>query len=276
MKKIFLFIVVLLCCAVFASGSTLAANPDKIRGTIDIYPAINSLGIDSLTRSFPFYGVDLNRVFPGSKEDFLPAQVADGLIEAVKGSDIAIDIHSSNIFLKELPQIRFAKENTEKLLDLASQVNIDFVWIHDAVTVLEATLAHTLNALGTKTLVVEMGVGMRITREYGHQLFNGILNLLVQNGLIEGVEAPKVRMPILSEDGEVTYINADACGVFTPALEHCEWVHKGTVLGHILDPLEGIVVQEIISPAEGILFTLREHPVVYEGSLLARIFGKNA
>ena len=43
-------------------------------------------------------------------------------------------------------------------------MNVEFVWIHESATVLESTLAHTLNMRGTKTLVVEMGVGMRITK----------------------------------------------------------------------------------------------------------------
>ena len=35
----------------------------------------------------------------------------------------------------------------------------------------------------------------------------------------------------------------------------------------------GAVEQEIFAPCSGIVFTLREYPVVYEGSLLARILG---
>ena len=49
--------------------------------------------------------------------------------------------------------------------------------MHEAATVLEATLAYSLNALDTPTLVVEMGVGMRITKSYGDQLVDGILNV---------------------------------------------------------------------------------------------------
>ena len=35
------------------------------------------------------------------------------------------------------------------LVPLAEQLNVDFVWIHAAATVLESTLAHSLNILGT-------------------------------------------------------------------------------------------------------------------------------
>ena len=40
------------------------------------------------------------------------------------------------------------------------------MWVHGAATVLEATFAHSLNMIGTPVFVVEMGVGMRVTKEY--------------------------------------------------------------------------------------------------------------
>lgn len=258
----------------FLLGEWLRANPDKIAATIDIYPAINSLGIDSITRSVPFYDVDLNRIFPGSKNDFLPAQIADGVVNAMKGSEIAIDIHSSNIFLREIPQVRIAKSQEETLVPLANKLNIDFVWVHDAVTVLESTFAHAMNTAGTKTLVVEMGVGMRLNKPYGHQLLDGILNLMACEGFLS-IEPLDVRMPIQSHVGEVAYLNASCPGLFVPALEHCQMISKGDVVGHIVDPLSGKRLDEVIAPIGGILFTLRAYPIVYEGSLVGRIFGEN-
>jgi len=35
-----------------------------------------------------------------------------------------------------------------------------------------------------------------------------------------------------------------------------------------------VVLQNVLSPVDGVVFTLRTYPVVYEGSLIARIFSK--
>jgi len=258
----------------FLLGEWLRQNPEKIRGTIDIYPAINSLGLDSITRSIPFYDVDLNRTFPGSKNDFLPAQIADGVVNVMRGSDLAIDIHSSNVFLREIPQVRIAKSQEASLVPLANLLNIDFVWVHDAVTVLESTFAHAMNTIGTKTLVVEMGVGMRLGKAYGHQLLDGLLNLMAHEGILD-IEPLDVRFPIQSHVGEVAYLNASVPGLFVPAIEHCQMVARGEVVGHIVSALSGEVLDEVIAPIGGILFTLRAYPIVYEGSLVGRIFGEN-
>lgn len=257
----------------FLLGEWLRKHPHTIKGTIDIYPAINSLGIDSITRTIPFYDVDLNRIFPGSREDFLPAQIAHGVVEVMRGSDFAIDIHSSNIYLREIPQVRIAKAQADALVPLANLLNIDFVWVHDAVTVLESTFAHAMNTIGTKTLVVEMGVGMRLGKSNGEQLLDGLLNLMRHEGILD-IPKFEVRFPTQSHEGEVAYLNASSPGLFVPAIEHCQVVQKGEVVGHIVNALSGNKIDEVLAPIGGMLFTLRAYPIVYEGSLLGRIFGE--
>lgn len=261
---------------IYLLADWLKNNSDKLKGIVDIYPSVNSLGVDSITRGFPLYDVDLNRTFPGSANEFLPGQVVHALANDVKGSDIAIDIHSSNIFLREIPQIRINKEFSKSTLPLAKELNCDFIWIHDAVTVLESTFSHTMNSMGTKTLVVEMGVGMRLTKAYGHQLLLGILNLMQKEGIIEGKDDFVTREAFNSEVGEVFYLNAPKSGLFIPALDHCAIIKKDDKIGDIVDPLTGTIHATLVAPNDGILFTLREYPVVYEGSLIARIFGDNS
>ena len=260
---------------IYLLADWLKNNSDKLKGIVDIYPSVNSLGVDSITRGFPLYDVDLNRTFPGSANEFLPGQVVHALANDVKGSDIAIDIHSSNIFLREIPQIRINKEYSKSTLPLAKELNCDFIWIHDAVTVLESTFSHTMNSMGTKTLVVEMGVGMRLTKAYGHQLLLGILNLMQKEGIIEGKDDFVTREAFNSEVGEVFYLKAPKSGLFVPALDHCAIIKKDEKIGDIVDPLTGTIHATLFAPNDGILFTLREYPVVYEGSLIARIFGDN-
>ena len=115
----------------------------------------------------------------------------------------------------------------------------------------------------------EMGVGMRLTKSYGEQLVDGILNLMHTQGMWAGETKPP-RKPIVSKD-EVAFINADKAGIFIPSVEHNGIVKKGQELAVIADPLTGEVRQTLMAPADGLLFTLREYPVVYPGSLLARI-----
>jgi len=246
----------------------------KLSGIVDIYPALNPLGIDSVTRGFPMFNLDMNRIFPGSPSGSLAEVAAYDIIRDIEGADVCIDIHSSNIFIREIPQARVSEQNEAALLPYAVMLNVDLVWIHASATVLESTLAHSLNMRGVKTLVIEMGVGMRITESFCVQIVDGILNLLHELGMWNGKAGrtwPLMRTPLVSKDRGVGFLNSDAAGIFIPHAVHGSHVSAGDCIGIVIDPLTGTVVEETLAPCDGLLFTLREYPVVFGGSLLARI-----
>ena len=239
---------------------------------MEIYPALNPMGIDSITRGIPGFDLDMNRIFPGNPEGTMAEQVAYTLIHDLQGADMVIDIHSSNIFLREIPQVRINVQTADKLVPYAKLLDVDFIWVHEAATVLESTLAHSLNSIGTPTLVVEMGVGMRINHGYGNRLVNGILNLMHAMGV--WTEAPgniSVSAPTVSVGNQVNFINADASGVFLTEIKNNMIVEKGEKIGEIVSPLTGEILQPVEATTRGLLFTLRAYPIVYQGSLLARI-----
>ena len=213
-----------------------------LNGTVEIYPALNPLGIDSIMRG------------------------------VLKGADMVIDIHSSNIFLREIPQVRININMAETLVPWARLLNVDFIWIHEAATVLESTLAHSLNATGTPCLVVEMGVGMRINHSYGNRLVEGILNLMNRMGMWkEEIDPFLISKPVVSAGDEVAFINAEASGVFLTEVKNNIIVEEGEEIGCIVSSLTGNVLQRVTAASKGLLFTLRAYPIVYEGSLIARI-----
>lgn len=245
-------------------------NIGCLTGIVDVYPAINPLGIDSITRGIPGFDLDMNRVFPGSENGSMPEYIASNIIDDLSKSAAVIDIHASNIFLEEIPQVRINELSRDTLVPLAKLLNTDYIWVHSSATVLESTLAYSLNTTGTPTLVVEMGVGMRITKKFGDQLTDGIFALMKELGIWNG-EVIDPKEPIISEDGEVSFINAGKSGVFAPCVEHWKNVKQDDHIGDILNPLTGEINERISAPTDGIVFTLREYPIVSEGSLIARI-----
>ncbi len=232
-------------------------HKEYLNGIVDVFPALNPLGIDTITRGIPKFDLDMNRIFPGNLDGSLAEYTAWQVIENIKGADVCVDIHSSNIFLREIPQIRINEETADRLVPLALKMNVDYIWVHSASTVLEATLAHSLNKAGVPTLVAEMGVGMRITKDYGYQLTEGIFNVMKHLGIWTG-PVSAVRSPIISTDGKVSFINAEASGVFVPSVNHSNKVRKGEHIGDIISPVTGEVIHSVNSPVDGLVFTLRD------------------
>lgn len=251
-------------------------EPDYLLGSVELYPAVNTLGLDTLTRGLPVFDTDLNRAFPGSSGGPLPERLAAALMTELSGAALVVDIHASNIYLREIPQVRINQEFDDELVPVARLMNLDLIWLHGAATVLETTLAHSLNSSGTPCLVVEMGVGMRITPEYCDQLVAGILSVWKEKGVL----APEVALPetthipLIADDSNVHYLNAQTSGMFVASASHWTDVRRGELLGTIVSPFCGDVLSDVRSPVDGVLFTLREYPLVYEGSLMARVMAR--
>ena len=250
----------------------IKAHPELLTGTVDVYPCINPLGMDMGARGIPMFDLDMNRAFPGDNNGAMAEYVAAEVVNDIIGSDLCIDVHSSNVYIKEAPQVRLNEDCADKLLPYAKIMNADFVWVYSSITVREATLAYSLNKLGVPTLVTEMGVGLRINNAYCRQLIDGIFNIMIELGIWQG-ERPAVKEPIMSTEGQVDFIHAEHAGLFVSALgEQMGHIKKGERIGDIISPVDGEILQEIISPADGIVFSLRENPVIYKGTLLARVY----
>lgn len=241
-------------------------------GTVEIYPALNPLGIDTIQRGIPGFDLDMNRIFPGDPQGTMAEQTAYTIVEDLKGADMVLDVHSSNLYLRETPQVRINVMNEEELVPMARHLGIEFIWVHDAATVLEATLAYSLNSTGTPCLVAELGVGQRINHAMCSKLVLGIFNLMYEMGMwAEKPDMTDFPEPIECKGDVVEFLNADVSGVFLTDLRTGMNVKQGDLLGQIVDPLQGKVLSDVRAPKDGFLFTIRAYPIVYEGSLMARI-----
>ncbi|MBQ0075393.1 MAG: succinylglutamate desuccinylase/aspartoacylase family protein [Prevotella sp.] len=246
-------------------------NIDKLDGTVEIYPSLNPLGIDTIQRGIPNFDLDMNRIFPGSEHGTMAEQTAFRICEDLKGADMVLDIHSSNLYLRESPQVRINVLNEKELVPMAEHLGVDFIWVHDAATVLEATLAHSLNSTGTPCLVVEMGVGQRINHGMCNHLVEGIFNLMKEMGMWTG-DVKEMQSGIVCKGDHVEFLNAECSGVFLTELRTGINVTKGQSIGQIVNALTGEILSDVKSPVDGFLFTIRAYPIVYEGSLMARIY----
>ncbi len=80
----------------------LGENGHLLNGIVDIYPSMNPLGMDSIKREMPIFDLDMNMIFPGSETGAVAEHIAAAIMNDIKGADICIDIHASNIFLREM------------------------------------------------------------------------------------------------------------------------------------------------------------------------------
>ena len=252
----------------------IKAGFENLTGIVDVYPAVNPLGLDARTRAVPISDIDYSSAFPGDINGGLEDYTAAKLIEDIKGASCCIDIHSSNIFLQEVPQVRLNNDYDETLLHLSKYMNTDLVWIHPSQTV-NGSLAFTLNQMGIPTMVTESGAAFRIRYEYCRQIIDGIFSVMAELGIWKGKVQGKTKVPFIQED-QIFYLNCESSGLFVSYKRLKDPVKKGEIIGIVQNPLMGATEEEVVAPTDGILMTLREHPSVTEGSLVARVIGGDA
>ena len=248
----------------------LNEGPLNLTGVVDVYPALNPLGLSALEHGVPQFDIDLERTFPGNPDGNLTEALADAVFRDILGARVCVVIHSSDAYVREMTQARIDEGDSKDLVDLASLLNPQIIWVRDRQRVAEPTLAHALNAKRCPTIVVEMGAETGVSTDSGSWLVEGILRLLEHLHAWTG-STIALPFPRVVRGGNVAVITASNPGLFIPRVEHGAQVRRDDVIGSIVDPLEGTTACEVRAPCNGLLFSLRAYPIAQPGSLLARI-----
>lgn len=246
-------------------------NIEYLNGIVDVYPAVNPLGVDSASRLLPKLNLDMNRMFPGNPNGTMLDKVAARIVDDIMGSDVCVDVHASDTLVREMPQVRISGEYESLITDYAKFLNADVIWYTETAASHEATLVNSLNALSLPSMVVEMGLGNRIDRNDGSQIVKGIFNLMYKLGLWKKAPEEEIRRPLVVKDSNMDFYRADHTGIFLPSVKIGTYLHKGDEIGRVIETLSGDVISTFCAHEDGFLFTLREYPMVFEGAMLARV-----
>lgn len=252
----------------------IEADIKHLTGIVDIYPAVNMLGLDNAIHTIPKERLDMNHIFPGSEKGTMMERIAYSLTENIIGSSICIDIHGSDIFSRESLQVRLNEDFANQVIPYAKLINANLIWTNPNPTVSDSTLTHSMNCLGVPAFAVECGVGNTINKKDGDTIVDGIFNVMSEFGIWSGETYLVSEIPVCDDSG-VDFIRADKAGLFVSEITDFANVKKGQIIGRIVDVMNNKVLQEVNAPHYGMLFTIREFPMVYEGALLARILIKD-
>ena len=243
---------------------------ENLKGIVDVYPCVAPMALEIRKRNAPG-ALDMNAMFPGSHHGHTIEYMAAEVIEDLKGSDFCIDIHSSDIFIRELPQIRVPENAGKKVTELAQKSGIPVLWMNsNSSSVWEGSLAYSLRRKGIPNLVIESGIALKIDYEYCKKVIDGIFRMMKELEVFEGEVSP-TKKTVTVKKNDVEVIHCNTIGIFIPKIQIGSFVRENQVLGCIVRPILGAELEEVKSSCDGMIFSLREYPAVCEGELLARI-----
>ena len=248
----------------------LEAHEDALTGTVDIYPCANPLAAHRGARLWPFFDLDLNRLFPGRDDGHPPHRVAHALKSDVSGADQVVELRGARAEFSEAPQAHVRLKDT-LAAERAQACNVAAVWCRRPGPAAARTFAHQF----ANTIVLEGGTGNRLTAGVGRDLADGALNLLATLGVLDETALPfhwaGLQRPVRVTDEQVMRVRSNRGGLFLPHGEIWGEVAAGDSLGSVVDPVTSEVLEQVVAPAAGRLLAIRELPVVFPGSMVARV-----
>ncbi len=248
----------------------LEGRGSSLSGTVDIYPCANPLAAHRGARLWPFFDVDLNRLFPGKDDGHPPDRVAHALTQDIQGADHVIELRGARAEFSEAPQAHVRLRDAAAAT-LAMASNVAVVWCRKAGPAAAGTFAHQF----PNTVVLEGGTGNRLTPGVGRDLAHGVLNLLATLNVLDDGDLPfhwaAMQRPVRVTDDQVIRVRSNRGGLFLPTGTVWAEVAAGDLLGTVIDPVTGAIREQILAPAAGRLLAIRELPVVFPGSMVARV-----
>lgn len=233
-------------------------------------PCVTPMALEIRKRNAPG-ALDMNAMFPGSRHGHTIEYMAAEVVADLMGSDFCIDIHSSDIFIREIPQIRVPENAGKKVTELAQKSGIPVLWMNsNSSSVWEGSLAYSLRRKGIPNVVIESGIALKIDYDYCKKVLDGVFRMMKELDIFDGEVSPtKKTVTVKKNDVEVVHCNTS--GIFIPKAQIGSYVREGQMIGSIVRPILGAEIEEITVPCDGMIFSLREYPAVCEGELLARI-----
>lgn len=251
-------------------AKVLESVEGRLHGVVDVYPCANPLGAHQGTRLWPFFDVDLNRLFPGKESGHQPDRVAHALCSDIRGATQVVELRGAREAFSEVIHAQVRERDTAAA-ELAMGANVALVWARKPGPAATRTFAHQFPG----TIVLEGGTGNRLNNKVGQDLEEGVLHLLTQVGVLAEEDLPfhwaAMNRPMAVNDGQVFRVRAERSGLFLPEFGVWSELGEGDVLGTVIDPESGNVLQSILSPTTGRVMAVREHPVVYPGTMVARV-----
>ncbi len=249
---------------------------DQLRGTFMGVPVTNVPAFEAGTRSSPLDGLNLARVFPGSRTSTPTERIAHQVGNHLIGRcDLLIDLHSSGTHAAMPTLVGYYAHDGEvgrRSRAAAFAFGAPVVWGHSSVaqgrTVSEATERRI------PWLYTECPGGGWLHQDTAALYGRGVTNVMRQLGMLPG--EPEYEPPHYHLYGSGRIEDALAVrssGFLLPAVQILDRVRRGDLLGQVLG-LAGEVQEELRANSDGVLIFMRTTPSVSPGDLAFMVTGE--
>lgn len=247
----------------FRLNQIIRAQLERLNGTVEIYPALNPLGIDSITRGIPTFDLDMNRIFPGDPQGAMPEQI--------KGYTYGIQLASFYISGDFVPHVRLMRTGYEDT-EGAKLFGMPYITLRKPLPFDTTLLNYNWQIWETKAYSLYGGMNDGVESPITSEMIGTILRFAQRTGLSRKpvVGIPDFNPQVIDEPSFCS-VRTPQAGIFYRLKGAGAKVQEGEPLARIIDPYEGSVRAEITSPTDGIIFFAHNKPLALANTLLFNI-----
>ena len=239
----------------------------KLKGTLIAVPIMNVYGFINKTRTLPG-GAALGTNFPGSSQGSHAARLAHLFCSEIFSlSDYCIDLQTGWLNHSNLPQI-FATDENKKELELAHAFGAPVI---SEVAPQKGSLRAHANKEEKPYLVYEAGEAMRFDEPSIRIGTKGITNVMRHIGMLS---APSKTKPTKQKSflmRDTRWVRSPTSGISHSITKLGQRVKKDELLTVIKDPFGAGSDVSVSAPFEGIVVSINNLPLVYEGVSLFQL-----
>lgn len=247
----------------FRLNQIIRAQLERLNGTVEIYPALNPLGIDSITRGIPTFDLNMNRIFPGDPQGAMPEQI--------KGYTYGIQLASFYIPGDFVPHVRLMRTGYEDT-EGAKLFGMPYITLRKPLPFDTTLLNYNWQIWETKAYSLYGGMNDGVESPITAEMIGTILRFAQRTGLSRKpvVGIPDFNPQVIDESSFCS-VRTPQAGIFYRLKGAGAKVQEGEPLARIIDPYEGSVRAEITSPTDGIIFFAHNKPLALANTLLFNI-----
>jgi predicted deacylase len=215
-----------------------------VEGRLIVIPVLNVPAFKAARRESPIDGMNMNRAFPGSPRGSITSRIAHFMTtEVLHRADVVIDIHSAGAPMEIIRTMSFHAvqdpEMYKQFRETALLFGTPFVMIYTS-DMGTGLLTEEAEKMGKITVGSELGYGASTDLLGVRWAYEGTLNVMRHNGLIEGdlvdVTPPGLdRQRVVSATDVNRWITAPVGGTSEPLVPLGALVTKGTPVTAIHD-----------------------------------------
>lgn len=254
-------------------------QPAQVQGRVILLPMLNRPAVEAGTRLSPLDGRNMNRAFPGQRNDTVTGVIAHYVTNVLFPlADLVVDIHSGGRSAHFLPSVNMHRVPNEtqmrEMVRAAKAWGAPWVFIYRDVGG-EGLLPGYAEALGKTTLGTEVGSASQYGAGILALTYRGVKNVLRLYGILDDgqpISAPDTPPQVVAADERDDYIMAPVSGIFEPFREMEEWLEAGEAVGQVhlveqpfADPVP------VVARTSGMLISRRAFPLTRQGDCVATL-----